>query len=191
MKIGAVLDVLIDVVDHVLGKGRRENAAIAQRAMAELGAPLAPSDDLVALQNLHALGNQMVFARRVLVNDLAVVEHRLDTLRAELRSERKRLQRAAARFSAQFFASEKCRTQRRPCIAGDRLNVNVIESAARLESAHQQNVQENAAGQTQRIASVLRLEVVRDVEHRLLREKVARCARSQPARRNRRAACLY
>jgi len=35
MKIGAVLDVLIHVVDYVFRKRRGQNAAVAQRAMAE------------------------------------------------------------------------------------------------------------------------------------------------------------
>ena len=51
VKVGAVLDVLIDVVDDVFGKGRRENAAIAERAVAEFGAALAPGDDFVALKD--------------------------------------------------------------------------------------------------------------------------------------------
>ena len=50
MKVGAVLDVLIDVVDDVFGKRRGKDAAVAERAMAEFGAALAPGDDFVALR---------------------------------------------------------------------------------------------------------------------------------------------
>ena len=47
MKIGAVLDVLIHVVDDVFGERRRQDAAVAQRAMAEFGAALAPGDNFI------------------------------------------------------------------------------------------------------------------------------------------------
>src|ERR1700684_1761858 len=173
MKIGAVLDVLIHVVDHVFRKRRRKNAAIAKRAMPEFGAALAPGHNLVALKNLDAFGNQMLFARRVFVNDLAVVEHRLDLLRAEARTERQRFQRSATGFAAQFLTSEKPRAERRACVSRDGLHVNFVERAARLESAHKENIQKNAAGKTERSRAGLRLEAMRDVEHRLFQKKLS------------------
>src|SRR5439155_3093392 len=47
MKILAVLDVVVHVFDDVLGKGRRQDAAIAKRAIPELRASLEPGHDLV------------------------------------------------------------------------------------------------------------------------------------------------
>src|SRR5580704_18067811 len=172
MKVGAMLDVLIHVVDDVFRKRRRKDAAIAERAMAEFGSALAPGHNLVALQNFHALGNQMLFARRVFIINFAVVEHRFDVLRAEPRAECERFQRPAAGFSAQLFASEKRRAERSACVTCDRLYVNVVERAARLESANQENIQKNAAREAQRIRPGLRLKTMRDVEHGLFEKKL-------------------
>src|ERR1700722_6491864 len=99
MEVGAVLDVLVDVVDDVFGKRRSENAAIAEGAVAEFGAALAPGDDLVAGEDFHTFGDEVFFARRVFVNDFAVVEYGFDVLGAEIRTERQRFQSGAAGFS--------------------------------------------------------------------------------------------
>ena len=55
MKVRAVLDVLIDIVNDVFGEGRSQNAAVAQRPVAEFSPPLAPRHNLVVRQNLYAL----------------------------------------------------------------------------------------------------------------------------------------
>src|SRR5260370_41071561 len=52
VKVFAVLDVVLPVFDQILGKRRGEDAALAEGAMAEFGASVAPSDNSVAEEEL-------------------------------------------------------------------------------------------------------------------------------------------
>ncbi len=62
MKLFAMLDVLIHVFDDVLGKRRSQQAAMAESAMAEFRASLAPGDDLVAEEQTDGLVHGFIFA---------------------------------------------------------------------------------------------------------------------------------
>src|SRR5882762_11247777 len=137
MKIFAVFDELVDVVEHVFVERRGEKAAVAERAMAEFAAALAPGNDLAAVKMMGRFFEKLVFAGRILVNNFAVVEDRFDFLRSGLRAERKRSERRAARTSGNFFACQECCAKRCASVSGDRLNKDVAEAAALLQRANQ------------------------------------------------------
>ena len=81
MELFTVLDELIDVVENVVVEGRGEQAAIAESAMAEFAAALAPGNDFSAIELVRYFREQPVFARRISVDDLAIVEDGLYLLR--------------------------------------------------------------------------------------------------------------
>src|SRR5260370_35772550 len=73
MEVLSVLDVLIHVFDAVFGKGRSQDAAIAESTMAKFGAALEPGHNLIPERELDGISTELLFARGILVNDLAVV----------------------------------------------------------------------------------------------------------------------
>ena len=58
----AMLDELIDVFNHVFGEGRSEQAAIAESAVTEFGAALAPGNDFIAVQESGGFVDGLLFA---------------------------------------------------------------------------------------------------------------------------------
>jgi len=87
MKVLAMLDVVVHVFDDVLRKRRSEDTAVAESAMAKLGAALKPSDNLVAREHLRGLREKLFVAGGILVNHLAVVENGLDFAGGETRAQ--------------------------------------------------------------------------------------------------------
>src|SRR5215467_2258070 len=137
MKLFAVLDELIDVVQYVVIERRGQQAAVAERAVAELGSALIPSDNFPAFQLTRSFIEQFVFAVQILVDDFAVVEHRLDLVRTRFWTKRERTERSARRAARGLFAREKRRAHGGSRIARHGLHVNVAETAALLERADQ------------------------------------------------------
>src|SRR2546429_44920 len=86
VKILAMLDVVVHVFDDVFRKRRGQDAAVAKRAMTELRAAVEPGHNFVAREHLSRLGEKLFVARRIPVNDLAVVEDRLDLPGGETRA---------------------------------------------------------------------------------------------------------
>jgi len=80
MKFLAVLDVLVDVLHDVFGKRRSKQASIAEGAVPEFGAALAPGDDFVAMEEARGFADEFVFAGEVVIGDFAVVEDSLNFL---------------------------------------------------------------------------------------------------------------
>ena len=159
VKTFAMLDELIDVFDDVFGEGRSEQAAIAECAMAEFGASLAPGDDLVALKKLNGLIDGLIFAGEIAIGNFAVVEDGFDFLGSGLHAERKTGQRSAAGVALEFFAQEISGAERGAGIAGNSLNVNTREGAAAFERVDEKNIQEDSAGKTERRGAGLLLEI--------------------------------
>ena len=73
MKVLAMLYVPVHILDDVFGKGRSQEAAIAESAMPEFGAALKPGHDLVAQKKLDDFGGKLFFSGRILVYDFAIV----------------------------------------------------------------------------------------------------------------------
>jgi len=86
MKLFAVLDVLIHIFHDVFGKGRSEEAAMAEGAVAELCAALAPGDDFAAIEMPADFFLELIVAGHIAVDDFAVVEDGLDFLRSRIRA---------------------------------------------------------------------------------------------------------
>src|SRR5205823_5013468 len=86
VKVFAVLDVLVDVFDDVLGKGRSQDAAVAKSAMAEFSAPLEPSNDFVPREDVRHFSEELLFSGRILVDDFAVVENSFNCTGGEART---------------------------------------------------------------------------------------------------------
>ena len=168
METFAMLDELIDVFDDVFGKGRSEQAAIAECAMAEFGATLTPGDDLVAAKKLNGLIDGLVFAGKIAIRDFAVVEDGLDFLGSGLHAEGEAGEGRAAGIAVEFFAEEIGGAQGSAGVARDRLNINVREGAAAFEGVNEKNVQENAAGETQGLSVGLFLKVGSELESNFL-----------------------
>ena len=150
MEFLAVLDVFVDVFDDVFGKRRCEQAAIAEGAVAEFGAALAPGDDFVAQKQPCGFLNGLFFPGKIAIDDLAIVEDGFHFLGAGMQSNRKARKRRAAGVPGNFLAGEISGAEGRAGIAGDGLHVNVLEGTPGFEGVDQKNIQENAAGQAER-----------------------------------------
>ena len=83
MKLFTVLDELVDVFDDVLGEGRSQQAAMAQRAMAEFGSALTPGYNFVAKQQLRGFVDELIFAGEETIGNFAIVQNGLGFLRIE------------------------------------------------------------------------------------------------------------
>ena len=136
-----MLDVLIYVFDDVFGKRRSKDAAVAQSTMSEFRASLEPSHNFVSQEELRDFREKRFFSRRVFVDDFTVVEDRFDLRRGEAGAEVKMRQRLPSR-TAEALPGEERRPQGRAGIAGHGLYINVLERAASLEGADEENVQE-------------------------------------------------
>jgi hypothetical protein len=66
VKILAMLDVVVDIFDDVFRKRRGQDAAVAERAMAELRAAAEPGHNFVAREHLSSLGEKLFLPRRIL-----------------------------------------------------------------------------------------------------------------------------
>src|SRR5438477_269861 len=86
VKVFAVLDVLVDVFDDVLGKRRGQDTAIPKSAMAKLSAPLEPSNDFVPREDVRHFSEELLFSGRILVDDFAVVENSFNCTGGEART---------------------------------------------------------------------------------------------------------
>lgn len=80
MELLAMLDELVDVFDDIFGKGRGEKAAIAESAVAEFGAALAPGDDFIAVNKRGGFFDELFFTGKIAIGDFAVVENGFDFL---------------------------------------------------------------------------------------------------------------
>jgi len=87
MELFAVLDVLIHIFHDIFGERRREKAAVAEGAMAELGRSLAPGDDFAAIKLLADFVVELIITRHVAVDNFTVVEDGLDFLSGRFRAE--------------------------------------------------------------------------------------------------------
>src|SRR5262249_6772581 len=86
MELLAGVDVLIHIFHDIFGKGRSEQAAMGEGAMAELCAALAPGGDFGAVEMPADFFLKLVVAGHVTINDFAVVEDGFDFLRSRIRA---------------------------------------------------------------------------------------------------------
>ena len=93
-----MLDEDIQILRGVGIERRRQNAAIAQCARAELHPPLHPGDDLVVAQLGHGGLDQLLVGQQVAEAQLAVFEHLFDFGRAECRPQAQSFERHALRL---------------------------------------------------------------------------------------------
>src|SRR5579859_1014745 len=150
MKALAMLDELIDVFDDVFGKRRGKETTVAESAVAELGAALAPSHDFVPVQEGGSFFDGLIFSREITIGDFAVVEDGFYFLRAGVDADGETWERAASRAACDFLARKIRCAERRAGISRHWLDVNVIEGAARFEGVDEQNVQKHSASNAQR-----------------------------------------
>ena len=92
-----MLDEDVQVLGGIRIERRGQNAAVAQRARAELHAAVHPGDDLVVVQLLHGGVDHFVGGQQVVEAQLAVLEHLLDLRGAVSRAQAERVERARAR----------------------------------------------------------------------------------------------
>ena len=118
--------------------------------MPEFGAALAPGDDFVAMEEARGFADEFVFAGEVVIGDFAVVEDSLNFLGIGVHAEGKSGQRSAGGMAGSFLEREISGTKGGARIAGDGLDVDVVKAAAQFEGAHEQNIQEQAAGEAKR-----------------------------------------
>ncbi len=90
MELFAVLDVLIHIFHDIFGERRREQAAMAQGAMAEFGRALAPGDDFATVELFANFVVKLVVTRHVAVDNFTVVEDGFDFLSDGFGAERQR-----------------------------------------------------------------------------------------------------
>jgi len=133
MKFLAVFNELIDVFDDVFGKGRSEEAAIAQGAMAEFGASLAPGDNFIAVEKRGGFLDKLLLAREIAISNFAVVENGLDFLRIRGDADGETGERAATRMTSDFLAGEVGGAESGARVAGDGLDIDVIKGGAVLQ----------------------------------------------------------
>ena len=150
MEFLAMLDVFVDVFDDVFGKRRGQQAAVAEGAVAEFRAALAPGDDFVAQKKPCGFLDGLFFPGKIAINDFAVVENGFHFLGAGVQAHREARKRRAAGVPGDFLAGKIRGAEGRAGIAGDGLHVDALERTAGFEGVDQKNIQENAAGQAER-----------------------------------------
>ena len=175
----AMLDILIHVFDNVLRKRRSKDAAVAESTMSEFGASLEPSHNFVSQEELCDFREKRLFSRGVFVDDFTVVKDRFDFRRGESGAEVKMRQRLPS-GTAEALPGEERRAQGRAGIAGHGLRINVLEHAAGFEGTDEENVQEQAAGNAQRVDRVFFAVALGDSENNFL-EDFAGAARERGA----------
>ena len=149
VKFLAVLDELIDVFDDVFGEGRGEKTAIAEGAMAEFGAALAPGDDFVAMKKGGGFFDGLIFAGEIAISDFAVVEDGLDFVGIELNADGEVGERGAAGAASDFFARKQGGAEGGASVAGDGLYIDMVETGAGFERVNQENVEKHSAGKAE------------------------------------------
>src|SRR5882672_9027811 len=115
---------MVDIFDDVLRKRRRQNAAVSERPMTELGATLAPSNDLVAQEEPQGFLAELLIAGKVPIDDFAVVEHSLNLFGSEVRTESQGSKRRAAGMSGESLTLQETGTNRGTGIPGNRLYID-------------------------------------------------------------------
>jgi hypothetical protein len=145
----AVFDELIDVFHDVFREGRGEEAAIAEGAMAEFGASLAPGDDFVSVKERGGFFNGLIFAGEIAIGDFAIIEDGFDFVRVGVDADGEIRKRAAAGISGELFAGEVGCAQGGSRVAGDGLHVDSAEAGAGFQGADKKDVQEDSSREAQ------------------------------------------
>src|SRR5579859_754598 len=170
MKLFAMLDVLIHIFHDIFGEGRSEKAAMAESALAELRAALAPGDDFAAIEMFADFFLNLVVAGHVAIDNLAVVENGLDFLRSRFGSKGERGERSAAGVACEFFAGEESSAEGSARVASDGLDVNIFEATAELQSANEEDVQENTAGEAKIVSGGFAAEIAGESDDEFFEE---------------------
>src|SRR5260370_34459534 len=136
--------------------------------MAKFSATLTPGDNLVTEEQLPGFCAEVVLARHVVVDDLAVIQDSLDLRGSELRSEKQMGEAAPTHATRNVFASQERSPQSGCRIAGDGLHVNSLKAATGLQRSNQENIQEDAAGNAEIGRTGLETEAPRDLPYGLL-----------------------
>ncbi len=150
MKFLAVLDVLVHILHHVFGKGRSEQAAIAESAVAEFRAALAPGDNFVAEEEASGLADEFFFARQVSIGDFAIVKDSFDFLGIRVHAEGKSGKRGTRGMTCSLFEREISGAESRAGIPGDGLDIDAVKTTAQFERTDEQNIQKQAPRQAKR-----------------------------------------
>jgi hypothetical protein len=149
-----VLDLLVHHRLHGRAPRVAENAAAAQCSRTKLHASIEPADNLLRGQQIgHHL--QLFFLRRECsIASAVLVEHRLDLLVREARSQKRRLLSIVihptghrARSVQQLVPDKQRRAQRATGVTGGRLNPDMLERSIAENAAISHAVKRYTAGQ--------------------------------------------
>ena len=138
-----MLDVLIHIFHDIFGERRSKEAAMAESAMAKLRAPLTPGDDFAAMEMFADFFLELIVAGKIVIDDFAVVEDGFDFLRSGFGAESERSKRRAAGVTREFLTGKKACAESGAGVAGNRLDINVLEAAAKFESTDEKDVLED------------------------------------------------
>ena len=133
---------------------------MAEGAMAELRAPLAPGDDFAAIELFADFFVELIIAGHIAIDDFAVVENGFDFLRCRLGAEGQGGQLCSARMAGEFLAGKKTRAERGAGVSRHGLDINIFEAAAKFKCTDEKYIQKHAAGEAERIGAGAFAEII-------------------------------
>src|SRR3954463_15889115 len=167
----AELDFEIDDGLHLLGARVSENTARTQRARAELGAPVEPTDDFALRQEARDLIEEGLLTLVAVIRSLFRVEHARDVFGGVRRPEVTCLLRirwlGRSRFVQQLMPHEHRRAKRAAGVSSCGLNPDVLEGTLAEELAVGHAIQRHAAGEHEIAFASLLVNMASHAEHAL------------------------